>query len=348
MNRLDEESLISDRYKVYARCRPHARRVDRDELWFFDAPECRSALDSQDLTSQRSRLAQRVEQAGCLKLGSFFRQWLMYTDGSEHLKRRSAVIRALREIVVEQTLPLPSFNLGFEFDVIDDFCEPFVWHVLPRLLGLSTEECAFWKPRVASLVALPGSENPTIELMHAAELCLQELEEFLKNKPCKLLGSLTKYLNQDDEALYLAINIIGDGIHPTIAGLASEIFLRSSPEGETGGQQFRFHQEPPFQFAARTAIQPLTIGGVAIATGQRVVSCLGAANRASPSELPMTFGHGRHACVGRAQAEQCIQYGIETFAVVTKCQAVPIEAPRWAKSIGYRMIEALRMRRPLP
>jgi cytochrome P450 len=349
MSLLDEESLVNDRYSVYERSRPYGRRIDRDELWFFEPVDCSSVLSSTDLSSQRSGLANRLEQAGFPLLGQFFRQWLMYSDGTDHLHRRAAVVRALRQIGLDATVERPTFSIRTEFDLVKDFCEPFVWHVLPRLLGLTTEERDFWKPRIASLVALPGSESPNIELLRSTELGLQELHQFLLLHPCKLLSILSRDLGQSTETTNLAINVIGDGVHPTIASLASEVFLRLSSDFQvdSSSPHLVFHHDPPFQFAARVAIHPTSIGEVRIEIGQRVVACLGAANRASAAgQPPMTFGHGRHACIGRAHAEKCIRSGSEMFWELTEGRARLVSRPRWTKSIGYRMIEALQIQIP--
>lgn len=351
MTRLDEHHLLLDRYRVYEDARPVSRRADRDELWFFETSSCRSLLESRDLSSRRVGLATRVEQAGFPALGAFFRQWLMYTDGEDHARRRTAVLRALREIGAVDVEP-PAIVIGSQFDLIRDFCEPYVWHVLPQSLGLSSDERDFWKPRIDQLVALPGSENPQVHIMRQAQISLQELHEFLLARPCKLLSILQRNIDPATDAasiVNLAINIIGDGIHPTIAGLGSEIFLRLTSQSTSrgGSTDLAFHREPPFQFAARIANAATTVGDVPVKEGQRVVACLAAANRAQYTagtiSQPMTFGHGRHACVGRVHAEKCIQSGLSMFANLTEGKARIAGDPQWVHSIGYRMIEALKI-----
>lgn len=345
MNSLDEKSLLADRYLVYERNRPFSRRDDRDEIWFFEPADCRAILDSPNLSSQRSGLANRLERAGFHLLSDFFRQWLMYTDGAAHNSRRSAVVRALRQIAPDPIVARSPISNQTEFDLIGDFCEPYVWCVLPRLLGLTTEEREFWRPRIAPLVALPGNDNPDIQLMRTAELGLKDLHQSLLSKPCRLLLLLNSDLGPSIETTNLAINVIGDGIHPTIAALASEIFLRLSPTRSrgVGSSHLLFHYDPPFQFAARLATDRTDIREIRVETGQRVVACLGAANRASDGQPPMTFGYGRHACVGRAHAERCIQSGLAAFTEWIAGRTLQVGEPRWTKSIGYRMIEALEI-----
>jgi cytochrome P450 len=353
MTSLDEQSLLSDRYSVYEDSRPCAHRSDRKEVWFFEPADCRSVLDSPNLSSRRTGLAIRADQAGLPALGEFFRQWLMYTDGDEHLQRRSAVVRALRQIGLDVEVELPTLSIGDEFDLVEDFCEPFVWHVLPQLLGLNGEERDFWKPRIARLVSLPGSENPEPDEMRLAEAGLYELHDYLLKRPCRLLSALWLDIGENTDLpamINLAINVIGDGMHPTIAGLGSEIFLRLTSESDErrgSSQNLYFHYEPPFQFAARVASEPGVIREIPIEVGQRVVACLAAANRASVNsgwvDRPMTFGHGRHACIGRAHAEKCIRSGLTTFNELSKGAARVAGQPRWTRSIGYRMIESVRI-----
>lgn len=350
MTALDEANLLDDRYAVYELHRPYAARIDRDELWFFEPADCRSILDSPCLSSKRSRLAQRAEMAGFPIVGEFFRQWLMYTDGDEHLTRRSAVTRALRRVLTGTIIQPPQINLGATFELVGEYCEPFVWSVLPQLLGLSVEEQEFWKPRVELLVGLPGTEESDLEALRMANLALNELHEFLKRRPCLLLSLLTDTLGEGTDPVALAnlaINVVGDGIHPTIAALATEILHHLAKD--TTPNRFAFHRDPPFQFAARLVSSDTAIGGVGIQKGRRVVACLAAANRRASVEatqLPLTFGHGRHACVGRAHAERCVESGMSTFTELTHgTTATTIEEPQWIKSIGYRMIHTLRIKR---
>lgn len=344
MTALNEAGLLASRYDVYESHRPFAARVDRQELWFFEPADCRSILESTDLSSKRTGLAQRAETAGFPLVGEFFRQWLMYTDGEEHLARRSAVVRTLRRVLSESNIQIAQVALGETFDLIEEFCEPFVWSVLPQLLGLTMAEREFWRPRVEALVGLPGTEESDIEALQCADIALRELHEFVKVHPCRILSLLRDALGENTNSVALAnlaINIVGDGIHPTIAALATEIFNHVSMGGKAS--RVSFHQDPPFQFAARLASRETKIGDVRINAGRRVVACLAAANRNSGSYLPLTFGHGRHSCVGRAHAEKCIASGMTAFTELTKGTAKLIEEPRWIKSIGYRMIETLRI-----
>jgi cytochrome P450 len=345
---LSEANLLADRYGVYDCHRPHARRTDRDELWFFEPADCRSLLESPDLSSRRTGLATRAENAGFPLIGQFFRQWLMYTDGEEHLHRRSAVARALRQISIEATIQRPQIALGTTFELVEEFCDPFVWCILPQLLGLTEKEREFWKPRVESLVALPGTEETDIEALRVADTALRELHESLGECPCRLLSLLTETLGQSahpDALANLTINVVGDGIHPTIAALTTEILLRLTRPQDLK-HPHNFHMDPPFQFAARVARCATTIREIKIESGQRVIACLAAANRnlvAGSLERPLTFGHGRHACVGRAHAEKCVELGVNMFAELTEGKARFNGAPHWVTSIGYRMIDALEI-----
>jgi cytochrome P450 len=345
---LSEANLLLDRYRVYEEHRPCARRIDRDELWFFEPSDCRSLLESPDLSSRRTGLAVRAESAGFPLVGEFFRQWLMYTDGDEHLKRRSAVVRGLKEILTEASIQPPQMELGSTFELVEDFCDPIVWSILPQLLGLAAEEGEFWRPRVEQLVGLPGTEESDVQALEKADLALRELHEFLKTHPCRLLSILATTLGQSAQSVTLAnlaINVVGDGIHPTSAALATEVFLQLSQNRNTG-MTSGFHADPPFQFAARVADCATAIRGFPIEAGQRVVACLAAANRNSnvkKNELPLTFGYGRHACVGRAHAERCIELGLGLFGKLTAGRARLDGEPRWIKSIGYRMIESLNI-----
>ncbi|MBX3490319.1 hypothetical protein [Parvibaculum sp.] len=353
MNEFTEERILEDRFAVYSQQRPWSKRDDRDEIWFFEPSDCRGLLESEALSSRRTGLADRVEQMGFPSLGRFFRQWLMYTDGDEHRHFRNAVVRALKRDDAETEVEKVEFATTSQFELIKDFCEPYVWRVLPRILGLSREESEFWQPRIAILVALPGMENAGPAEANAAETSLLEIQNYLRSTPCFLLSNLKREIGEvsDEVVLFnLVINVIGDGIHPTIAALGSEIYIRmlSGFKADILPNELAFHQQAPFQFAARVANCQTSWKDVRIEAGQRVVACIGAANQIqatnSPSGLPMTFGHGRHACIGRGYADKCVRSGYQVFVEATNGNAQLVGEPRWKRSLGYRMIEEQRIR----
>ncbi len=356
MNRFEDRAIIADRYRVYANQPAVSRREDRDEVWVFDPDLCRSVLDSEEYTAKRTGLSDRARRAGKIKLSRFFSTWLMYSDGRDHLARRAAVLAALRRVRNEVAEPVQTdllVDIPEGLELVSDYCSPFVWSTVPCLLGLSRREAAFWRSRIRNLVALPGVSEPSTELLSAAEVALLELREYIRQSECRFFQLLKEEFAgsiPDELAADLAINIVGDGIHPTIAGLASEIWIRldSGLGTPRTRRDCRFHEEAPFQYAARRATRECLVGHQKISPGQRVLACLGAANRTEKRlqrKSRLTFGYGRHACPGRALAESCIFEGTRTFFQRFSQGVKIVSPPQWVDSVGYRSITDLRLSR---
>jgi cytochrome P450 len=91
--------------------------------------------------------------------------------------------------------------------------------------------------------------------------------------------------------------------------------LRKSPDLVGTGVEEMLRYDAPAQFIARRTNEKVELEGVALQTGSLIAIGLGAANRdetvfESPDEFEITrhpnphvsFGHGRHYCIGNALA----------------------------------------------
>lgn len=94
---------------------------------------------------------------------------------------------------------------------------------------------------------------------------------------------------------------------------AQMALLRADPALAAGAVEESIRFETPLQMTKRLALEDLEINGHAVAAGEQVLLCLGAANRDArrfdrPDEFDITrpdgghvgFGHGMHACLGGA------------------------------------------------
>jgi hypothetical protein len=348
---------LEDRYAVYSANFPSARRTDADETWFFSRAAAQEILASSDqFSSQRARLTRSLLERDEAELAAFYERWLMYSDGAAHKRRRVAVGEALLRA---QSLDLAGLDVSWvahlpdPFDLTKDYASPLVWHALPLMLAIPDSAVPLWKLCIPPLTALPGQQPLDEVSIYNAKDALQDLRrDVLKGAAGPLFDALREVLSSEQDshlAVDLAINVVADGIHPTIAALAAEIWLRIRDDEQippSARTQCRFHEEAPFQYAARVATEPVQLDGVPINPGERVVACLGRTAESQPVGVrPLTFGHGVHACPGRGIAENVVLFGTHLLFTSFARPVRVLDGPVWKESIGYRMIEQLMLSR---
>jgi len=349
--RLDTQTLLADRHAVYQANYPHAQRSDADETWFFSPDLARVILSStREFSSRRERLSKWLIDCNETGLATFYERWLMYTDGTAHKRRRSAVNMGLGRL---PSVEFTNFDttwaaqLPQRFDLVNDFASVLVWLALPRVLGIPDEAVNLWRRCIPPLVELPGQQTPSSDSVQEAKDALRELRRGVMHGAAgPLFHTLRVHLSLEDDLgsiTDIAINVIGDSIHPTIAALSTEIWLRvcgGLEVGPTSRAQCLFHDEAPFQYAARVATQSTNLGGVLLRPNDRVVACLGFRNAGSPA---LTFGHGPHSCPGRGFAEKIVMDGTGTFFSYFPHGIQILDGPVWKPSVGYRAIERLTL-----
>jgi cytochrome P450 len=113
------------------------------------------------------------------------------------------------------------------------------------------------------------------------------------------------------------VNLIGNGVNALLDHPDQLRRLTEDPALDANAVEELLRFDSPVQFSRRIALEPLEIEGVAIAPGDLVMTCLGAANRdpakfgADAAELRLdrpdarehvSFGSGVHHCLGAALA----------------------------------------------
>jgi cytochrome P450 len=116
--------------------------------------------------------------------------------------------------------------------------------------------------------------------------------------------------------------------------------------------------EPPALSCSRRVLEGFELGGVAVPAGSQLLLGLAAANR-DPSRYPdpdvfdldrdpanlLTFGGGRHFCLGAALARMEAQVVLERLLVRSSFDLELCEPPRWQKrNPTIRALERLPVR----
>lgn len=350
------DELLNDRYGVYAKHRPFSICEDTSDIWIFDHSLCKEALLSKHFSSKRSRLQDIARKANFSILADFYDNWLMYSEGEKHKTLKKIASMTVNSTLAESnTRYSNNFDISQkEFDLISDFCEPLVLRELSSRLGMSKEEFEYWMPRLKSLIALPGSKSLENDDFIKAKKDLKELREFINNgEPKNLFYTLLKQqgtLYSNQELVDLTINVLGDGVHPTVAGLGICIFHLIKSSILTTDREHDNVEDlmaAPFQYVARQATRNILLGNLQINKGDRVVLCIGAScpnfnnnmNILNKSEN-LTFGRGIHSCLGKKLALTVIETGIKRFREITRMRVSSNIKPCWINSVGYLSIES--------
>jgi cytochrome P450 len=359
--------ILADRYGVYVRNFPGAWRTDSEEYWVFDADTCRLLLTDDRLTSKRDRLSKLAAQYGFDELAEFLSHWLMYTDEADHADARRELLASLSGPFDRADFDawVPQFRAELsertEIDIVDDFARPWASRYVLACCGLRMRYLAEIAPLIEPIAALPGMLVPTQPAFGAADDALARLYRSLLNAsaiPNSLLASIDWHAKTPEGARRRArvLNVLADGIEPTIAGLASSIVLAASEAtsnfdwlvtASKRSVRARIAAEAPFQFVARFARKDIEVHGEVLASGTRVILCLGAANRQLEDSGDLTFGAGRHRCLGERIALTCIEEAYEILAAWAPRGIRLIAEPVWTPSLGYRLPSSAAVARVL-
>jgi cytochrome P450 len=357
--------ILTDRYEAYRQRWPGGWSNDGTEYWVFDTETCTALLSDRRLTSHRARLSELALEANEADLARLFSNWLMYTDGKEHAKSRRLAINHLKwntpypetgfsEFVGTLTTKLKPLA---SIDVVSDLASPWAAHYVLGCCGIPRDAVPAIERLAHEIARVPGLSSPDVEDVSQAALSYRGLRTLLRDlRPPE--GSVAEAILRaesfaDGEPLAAAlVNVLIDGVHPTAAGLSSAVILLSdhkleSVTSEDIAQVLRL--EAPFQYIARFTLQPLEIHRENIPAGTRVVLCIGASARCSQrldQNVDLTFGFGRHRCIGESIARHCI---LEAFQSVVKEWAPSgylIDGEvSWIASVGYRALLEARIRR---
>jgi len=265
------------------------------------------------------------------------------------------------EMVSAFSIRLPMALVAMIFDAPEE--------AIPMLKGWSDNFFA----------ALSGHVDEAV-VIRAAEDTL-EFENFILDRVALRRGTdgtdfLSRLTNgvdgaealNDAEIVNICSQILVGGNESTISLLSNLIWqiattegleadLRAHPEKIPGAVEESLRIEPPLQAMYRITLEEETIGGQMIPVGSKLMLSFGSANRDekfykdgetfdperdNTEVLHMTFGRGRHACVGQTIARREAVMGITTlFERLENIRLIADRPPVRAKVFGVRGFETL-------
>ncbi len=345
MTSFTKNRILRDRYKLFSSLGRWAKRNDRDEVWFFGAGDCRRILAGKKFTAKRGGASEKARANGSESLAKFYDDWLMFREDRTHLIMKRIATKAIFARLKELRSSIPTYGVSYMVgsDFLSNFSEKYVVRAFATFFDIDEVELTRILQATTPAIDILGLENICIDSLNEAETKLQECYSILKelrerkNFVATLSDAMIGQV-QPITAMNVIINLVADGIHPTVSALCSEVYLRSKVDKYNEDDRltgFRFYEEAPFQYIARRATENCEIGGRQIRADDRVIACIAQCSRMGEQDL--TFGYGRHGCPGRMLAETIIREGVNSAEHhIGEYDDIEIDV-EWAASIGYRV-----------
>ena len=333
-----DPEVRSDPYPVYAAMRedqPVAFAPSAD-MWFVTSYEhCRAVLRDDRFSASEGQLLRLRRNP--------LPTSMLNTDAPEHTRLRRAAAPAFEpralarfrgkvRVIVRARVQwfLNALGSGADVDIVTEFARPVAVTVLGRFLGLPDDELtdfAKWGEAVAinlDPLADPDGDQRASQQMHQMLARFADHLDARSTSPrddalTVIAESHAAGLISAGEALSTVGLLVVGGIEPmaeVIANAAASLIGMWSGMSHNFGsihtavdELLRF--DSPIQFTARRATQDVDLGNRRIASGDKVVVMLGAANRdprrfSDPDRIVLSrrtnphlsFGAGVHVCLG--------------------------------------------------
>jgi 4-methoxybenzoate monooxygenase (O-demethylating) len=266
------------------------------------------------------------------------------------------------------------------FDAIPELAEAYPLTVFPDAMGMPRENRLFLLPYGNMVFNSFGPRNAFFEeATRDAQPVLAWLQQQMQRDAFSPGGFGAQIHAATDtgeltaeEAPIVARSLLTAGVDTTVSGIGAAVYclarfpeqfaiLRSNPTLARTAFEEAVRFETPVQTFFRTTTRPVTIGGVELGEGQKVLMFLGAANR-DPSkwERPddydinrtvsghVGYGSGIHACVGQMLARlegECV-----LSALARKVGSIEIAGPvkrRYNNTMRALASLPVTLRRPL-
>ena len=312
---------------------------------------------------------------------------MLFLDPPDHERLRGLVTKAFTPRRVEEMRPriqsivdelLDAARDG-GMEVMGEFAYPLPVRVISEMLGVPAEERSElmrWAGDVARALDPVLSPEVVERGSRAVEASVDCFRRLARARRSSLNGDLLSALitaEQDGNRLTeyelaatclllfaaghdTTASLIGSGTLALLQHPDQLALLRNDPSLVRSAVEECLRYQPSAQMTGRLALEDVEIGGKAIRKGDRVMVCLGAANRdpevfRDPDRLDITrpnlrqiaFGGGIHFCLGAALARIEAQVALGTLVRRMPSLRLSGEKPRWRESFSLHGLEYLRV-----
>jgi len=313
-------------------------------------------------------------------------RFLFYMNPPDHTRLRGLVGKGFSSIVVERMRPhiqeivdelLDKVRHKGSMDIVAELASPLSVSVISKLLGIPKEaqqQLHQWT-NVLSRILDPLVSLKEYEAMNQAT---EEIQEYLRTLIAErekepqedFISNLIAAKDQSDrlsQKELLAIctllfgageettgNTIGNGMLALLQHPNQMEQLKREPTMIQSAVEEVIRYDSAIQMLTRIATDNLEIGNQTIKAGEKIVLCLGAANR-DPAQFPnpdelninreqnhhLAFADGIHYCLGAALARVETQVAINTLIQTFPDLKLASNKLEWKKSIVIRGLKSL-------
>jgi len=313
-------------------------------------------------------------------------RFLFYMNPPDHTRLRGLVGKGFSSIVVERMRPhiqeivdelLDKVRHKGSMDIVAELASPLSVSVISKLLGIPKEaqqQLHQWT-NVLSRILDPLVSLKEYEAMNQATEEIQEYlrtliaerekdpqEDFISNliaakeesdrlSQKELLAICTLLFGAGEETTG---NTIGNGMLALLQHPNQMEQLKREPTMIQSAVEEVIRYDSAIQMLTRIATDNLEIGNQTIKAGEKIVLCLGAANR-DPAQFPnpdelninreqnhhLAFADGIHYCLGAALARVETQVAINTLIQTFPDLKLASNKLEWKKSIVIRGLKSL-------
>lgn len=272
--------------------------------------------------------------------------WLVFLDPPRHTRLRALVTRHFTARIVASLRPrieqiaddlLAGVRLAPRTDLVADFAAPLPILVIGELLGVPPARRDWLRTRALALQGANTSrgDGGREARLRAAEAAAVDLSGYFLDEvagrrrggPDDLTTALAQSDLSDAEIVATCVHLMTAG-HETTTNLIAKgtlALLRhpqvrerllATPALMPAAVDELIRYDGPVQMVTRWALRPVTVGGVGIPVGAKLIAVLGSANRdprrfPDPDTLDISrdaarhagFGVGIHYCLGAGLAK---------------------------------------------
>lgn len=316
----------------------------------------------------------------------FTSKWLIFLEPPDHTRLRKLVSKAFSPGVVERLRPyiqdivdelIDKVQDKRGMDIISDLASPLPVTVIAKMLGVPESDRSALHQWSNDLSRILDPLLPLETYEHLNQVVVEFTEYFRglfaerRKRPKEdLISALIAAREQGDKLsedellstcmlLFFAgeettVDTIGNGILALLRHPDQMEKLKREPAIIQTAVEELLRYDSPVQHTQRIATENVEIGGKTIEAGDKVVVCLGAANRdpaqfSDPDRLDLTrrenchlaFADGIHSCLGAALARLNSQIAINTLVQRLPDIKLQKDTLEWRKNIVIRGLKAL-------
>lgn len=362
------------------------RHHDVDEL--LKAPQ----LHVDDLPIRLRQKSQYLKQGNFEALAQTIENWLFFLEPPHHTSLKSLVAKAFSPNMIETMRPAIAQSVeylliqaeqkareqGGAIDIMTDFASPLPAMTVTQILGVPLEDhdkLMRWSYDLFFVFDQPMSLSGYQKQNEIAIEAREYLIKLMATKPSGLIGQLMAAGDQgtqlsEDEILGFCIMLLIVGQETTKSLIGNSVLaLLQHPQALTELRQNLdlipkaieelLRYDSPVQVIARLCTEDFEYGGKTIHAGDKVILCLGAANRDAnvfpdPNQINfqrrnynLPFGGGLHYCLGAALAR--VQGQIAIKSLIQRYPHLELtdfsnSDLQWRESITLRGLKTLSVR----